>query len=216
MGLEYFVFSFAVGFCCCFFSISTIIYALLVMLRRGPTFAAVNAVGYCLAQIIWIVITVCILVIFSHFYDPERLNVWWDGLLAAAVLFFLAYRFLVANPKKDLVASPDVPPCKKQYWKQLGAGFMLSITSPQWAVIYTFVLSAIKVVLKRGQFLEASLVGFGLFVGVVVFWVLALMVLRVVHARASANLTAILNRIGAGIMIFLGIIALGDSVWGVT
>jgi MFS family permease len=214
MLLWYVFISLALGFCGGFFNISSIIYSLLVMLRRGPVFAAMNAGGVILGQIIWIGVTIGVMLLFGKFYDPSKFDYWWDGLVVAAILFYVAYRFLVVNPKNDLKASQDAVQLssKKQWMKHMSVGFVFTITTPQWAVAYLLILSAFNVSLHTHQWLASAAVGFGLLAGVVLFWFCTLLVLKRVHARASVDLARILNKVGAYIMIFFGCAGLADSI----
>lgn len=211
MLLPYFFTSLVIGFFISFFSIGTILYSLMVMLRRGAGFATLNAVGVCLAQCVWIVLTIAILFIFGKFYDPSSLDYWWDGLIAAAVLFAIAYWFLKAKPKDSFEHQPSIKN-KKLGFKQLGTGFVLVITSPQWVVGYLLVLSTFDISLQKGQWLLGTSVGLALLIGVILFWLFALFIFRVVKARATPRFVFILNRIGAGVMILLGLFALMDSI----
>jgi threonine/homoserine/homoserine lactone efflux protein len=183
------------------------------MLRRGPFFAAVNVSGICFAQAIWAATTVAILLFFGNFYDPVRLDDGWSGLLAAAVLFYLAYRFLVANPKNDLENKPDIIQSKKQGLKQFSVGFILTLTSPQWPIAYLLVLSSFKVTLRRSEWFLIGGVGLGLLLGVILFWVLMLLTLKLVRARATLKTACFLNRLGGIAMLIFAFVALADSVW---
>lgn len=212
MLLRYFFISLAIGFFGGFFSISSIIYCLLVMLRRGVFLAVITTVGILLAQLIWVAATVIVLLLFGRFYDPSRFDYWWDGLVVALILFYVAYRFLVVNPKNDLAQQSGSTPSKIQALKQMGAGFVFTITTPQWVVGYLLILSALHVDLRHKLWVSSALVGFGLLIGVTLFWLATLLILRLVHARASEDLVKKLNKIGASIMIVLGCVGLADTI----
>lgn len=182
------------------------------MLRRGPSFAILNVVGVILGQIVWIAVTVAVLLIFGQFYDTNKLDYWWDGLVVAAVLFYIAYRFLVVNAKNDLAGKKDNLVSKAQWLKQMGVGFVFTITTPQWSVAYLLILSTFDISLKYHPWLSSAAVSLGLLFGVVLFWFGALLVLRLVRAKASEDLARILNRVGAYIMIFFGCVGLIDTI----
>ena len=211
MLLAYFFTSLMIGFFISFFSIGTILYSLMVMLRRGPGFAVFNAIGICLAQCIWVVATIAILFIFGKFYDPSSLNYWWDGLVAAVVLFAIAYWFLKAKPENSLEHQPSLKN-KKLGFRQCGTGFVLVITAPQWVAGYLLILSTFDIALQKGQWILGTGVGLGLIIGVILFWFFALFIFKLVKAKATPRMVFILNRIAAGIMILLGLFALMDSI----
>lgn len=216
MLLWYFFISFAIGFCACFLSVTNIIYTMLVMLRRGPSFAVVNVMGICLAQAIWAATTAAVLLLFGDLYDPAIFDYWWDGLLAGAVLLYLAYRILVANPKNNFEDQEDQSgriQSKKQGLKQFSVGFILTITSPQWPVIYLLALSSLQVVIKHGQWGAMSAVGLGLLLGVILFWFLDFLILKLLRAKATLKAVHYLSRSGGIAMLFFATVALVDSFW---